>query len=545
MSIFGGFSVDEHSAQNVTSNGLLVLKGLRSNLAETMEQCLEALERSGLPAFGDTSDGDLWCNATWDTVLCWPATPANSSITLQCPPLKGLDPTKNITKFCHKSGHWMGKTENDFSRSHGWTNFTMCFTQEVVDIMKNLNNGSLGIAQDVAKNARKLEFIGLGLSLISLIFCVFIFSCFRRLRVFRNLLHLHLMVAILMVVIIRLVLYIDLIFTDKLGTVHVNPEGKTINTMVFVCELMFFLLEYFKSVAFWWMFLEGFYLHNQLVLTVFNTEPRLMPYLIAGYGIPLIHTFLWLVVILLKKSGKVERCLGSYYLEPEFWILDGPRMLQLVVNTFFIFNVIRVLWSKVRESHNTSEMDRMKKSVKAALMLIPLLGIPNIMQTIPFSPTQENIVYFGIWTYCASFTYMYQGLFIAIIYCFTNREVQAVIKSCYSRYRLRHTSTTELRRGSKSCASYYQVRNGNVTTSLDGNGNAKDSTIDSPNLKLLIPATISSCDCSSNRNNSTCSESHFSYCSANENTPLRSFVRENEIDHGNSTKKISFLNDVT
>lgn len=25
-------------------------------------------------------------------------------------------------------------------------------------------------------------------------------------------------------------------------------------------------------------------------------------------------------------------------------------------------------------------------------MLIPLLGIPNIMQTIPFSPTQENIM---------------------------------------------------------------------------------------------------------------------------------------------------------
>ena len=35
-----------------------------------------------------------------------------------------------------------------------------------------------------------------------------------------------------MVVIIRLTLYIDLIFTDKLGHVHANPEGKTINTMV-------------------------------------------------------------------------------------------------------------------------------------------------------------------------------------------------------------------------------------------------------------------------------------------------------------------------
>lgn len=56
-------------------------------------------------------------------------------------------------------------------------------------------------------------------------------------------------------------------------------------------------------------------------------------------------------------------------------------------------------------------------------MLIPLLGIPNIMQTIPFSPTHKNITYFAIWTYCASFTYMYQGLIIAIIYCFTNKEV--------------------------------------------------------------------------------------------------------------------------
>lgn len=45
-------------------------------------------------------------------------------------------------------------------------------------------------------------------------------------------LHLQLMIAILMVVIIRLILYIDLIFTDRLGHILVNPEGKTINTMV-------------------------------------------------------------------------------------------------------------------------------------------------------------------------------------------------------------------------------------------------------------------------------------------------------------------------
>ncbi|KAI6235163.1 Calcitonin receptor-like protein 1 [Aphelenchoides besseyi] len=525
---------------NVSSSGFLLLNGLQSNLAESMEQCLEALERSGLAVVPD--DGTTWCNATWDSVLCWPATPADSSITLQCPPLKGLDPAKNITKFCHKSGRWMGKTADDFSRPYGWTNFTMCFTQEVVDIMR-MNNGSLVLAQDIARNARKLEFVGLGLSFISLLVSVLIFSCFRRLRVFRNLLHLQLMIAILMMVVIRLILYIDLVFTNKLGNVIANPDGgRTINTMAYVCELAYFLLEYFKTVAFWWMFLAGLHLHNQLVFTFFNREPKLNLYLLAGYGIPLVHTVIWLLVIIIRKQGKVQKCLGNYYLEPDFWILDGPRMIQLVINTFFVCNVIRVLWLKVSETHNASEMDRMKKSVKAAFMLIPLLGIPNIMQTIPFTFTQENIMYFACWTYIASFCYMFQGFMISIIYCFTNREVQSVIKSYYQRYKLTHTSTNELRRGSRSIASYYQVRNGNVTTSLDGDFYRKGSSNGSPKIK------VSTCSCTPRRNISMAGDIPFNFCPATEHTPLKSCLRCEEFPYDEPTTKktsvVTFLNDV-
>ncbi|CAK5115646.1 unnamed protein product [Meloidogyne enterolobii] len=163
------------------SNGSFVwLNQLNFNLADNMEQCFQALTSAGLPiAPNQSSDSLPWCNATWDTVLCWPATQGGQSVTLQCPPLKGLDPSKTITKYCHSSGNWMGKTENDFSRPHGWTNFTMCFTREVVAIMQQLDNGTLYEAQEVAKNARKLEFVGLGLSLISLLFCVAIFTSFR------------------------------------------------------------------------------------------------------------------------------------------------------------------------------------------------------------------------------------------------------------------------------------------------------------------------------------------------------------------------------
>lgn len=48
-----------------------------------------------------------------------------------------------------------------------------------------------------------------------------------------------------MVVIIRLILYIDLIFTDRLGPHHLdNSGGKTINTMVsFFFYNLFFVLK--------------------------------------------------------------------------------------------------------------------------------------------------------------------------------------------------------------------------------------------------------------------------------------------------------------
>ncbi|PAV58346.1 hypothetical protein WR25_14732 [Diploscapter pachys] len=369
-----------------------------NNLARTMEECITSLAKQGINwtvSGTGVDEGGLWCNATWDTVLCWPPIPANTSITLPCPAMKGLDPKKNVTKACAAGGYWLGKPgEPLFSRGPGgWTDYSMCFTEELYYIYTNLNSESLAIAQEVAQKARNIEFVGLGLSLISLTISIFIITYFRRLRVFRNLMHLHLMIAILMVTIIRLIIYIDLIVGGNYGGPHSNSnDGKTINTMPIVCEMMYLLLEYFKTVSFMWMFLEGFNLHNLVVLSVFNADPQLMPYVIVGYGVPCLNVIIWLLFMLWRKGWKIERCLGPYYLEAEFWILNGPRMVEWFLSFFFIFNIIRVLWTKVSEPHQAGDQDRIWKSVKAALMLCFLLGLPNIMQTILFAPTRDNIM---------------------------------------------------------------------------------------------------------------------------------------------------------
>ena len=42
--------------------------------------------------------------------------------------------------------------------------------------------------------------------------------------------------------------------------------------------------EYTRTVMFSWMFLEGFYLHNVLVNSVFSTTPNYLVYHLIGWG---------------------------------------------------------------------------------------------------------------------------------------------------------------------------------------------------------------------------------------------------------------------
>ena len=44
------------------------------------------------------------------------------------------------------------------------------------------------------------------------------------------------------------------------------------------------LVEYTKTVMFMWMFIEGMYLHNMLVVSVFSGKPNYVLYYLLGWG---------------------------------------------------------------------------------------------------------------------------------------------------------------------------------------------------------------------------------------------------------------------
>lgn len=257
---------------------------------------------------------------------------------------------ETITKYCHSSGHWMGKSEDDFARPHGlWLPSHFCIklsiypTHSRLDKFHNVlygrgggNNAAAGqwhtaassgaplgkhwgnsrAFQEVAKNARKVEFVGLGLSLISLIFCIAIFTGFRYSQSIKETIMIHIVSVVCAYSVICCIctwwwpswpwcwfaLCSTLIWFSRTNLAINNlsiPKAKP-STRWWLCANW---CSSCWSTSNRWHFggcfwrsdsdlythrtsqpLKGFYLHNQLVFAVFNTMPRLWPYLLTGYG---------------------------------------------------------------------------------------------------------------------------------------------------------------------------------------------------------------------------------------------------------------------
>lgn len=75
---------------------------------------------------------------------------------------------------------------------------------------------------------------------------------------------------------------------------------------------------------------------------------------------------------------------------------------------------------KLRQSH-TSDIEQVRKAVRAAIVLLPLLGITNALNMI--NVVDRTPLEFAIWSYTTHFLTSFQGFLISLLYCFLNGEV--------------------------------------------------------------------------------------------------------------------------
>ncbi|XP_078655637.1 corticotropin-releasing factor receptor 2-like isoform X1 [Branchiostoma floridae x Branchiostoma belcheri] len=375
------------------------------------------------------------CNATWDGITCWPPAPAGTLVNMPCPAqLRGIqyDTTENATKLCYKNGTWARKA-NYIDNCHP---ISASSKSENAEMERHL------------ENAKLLNNVGHAISLVCLVIAFGLFAYLRSIRCTRNNIHWNLVATFIL-------------RNTSWFIIQEVVDVQTVQDNSWHCRVAVTLYNYFQVTNFFWMFVEGLYLHI-MIAHAFGTERiKFWVYALIGWCVPVPIIVPWMMVKIFLKN---ERCWidTSGGLDHYDFIYHGPTILVLLVNFVILGNIVRILVLKLRASPNnldtthyseysadgigtTQRMSRVSyklqssiKAVKATVVLLPLLGITYILFFVHPSGKGTSKLFF---IYFNSFLQSFQGCFVSIIYCFTNTEVQTTIKRHVDIWRDQHWCT--------------------------------------------------------------------------------------------------------
>ncbi|XP_072552784.1 calcitonin gene-related peptide type 1 receptor isoform X2 [Salminus brasiliensis] len=338
------------------------------------------------------TDAGPYCNRTWDGWLCWADSSPGTALQ-PCPNyFQDFDPAEKVTKVCNPDGQWFRHPDSN----RLWSNYTLCsaYTKEKVT---------------VAFTMYYLVVVGHVLSLVSLVISIFIFSYFKCLSCQRISLHKNMFMSFILNSILMVIWFTMVFFDEQLAAT--NPIG---------CKILASLIHYTFCSNYFWMLCEGIYLHTLIIVAVFVGEQQLGWYYLLGWGFPVIPAVMHAVARLLFYD---DQCWISN--TNLLYIVHGPIQVALVVNLFFLLNILRVLITKLRVTHKT-ESNVYMKAVRATLILVPLMGAHFIL--VPLQP--EGRLPLAVYEFFMNLFTHFQGLLVAIIFCFSNGAVSYKAQVC-------------------------------------------------------------------------------------------------------------------
>ncbi|XP_043321867.1 corticotropin-releasing factor receptor 1 isoform X2 [Cervus elaphus] len=293
----------------------LLLLGLNSISASLQDQHCESLSVA-------SNVSGLQCNASVDLIgTCWPQSPAGQLVVRPCPAyFYGVryNTTNNGYRECLANGTWAARV-----------NYSEC--QEILSEEKKSK-----VHYHVAVI---INYLGHCVSLVALMVAFVLFLRLRSIRCLRNIIHWNLISAF----ILRNATWFVVQLT-------MSPEVHQSN--VGWCRLVTAAYNYFHVTNFFWMFGEGCYLHTAIVLTYSTDRLRKWMFICIGWGVPLPIIVAWAIGKLYYDN---EKCwFGKRPGVYTDYIYQGPMILVLLINFIFLFNIVRILMTKLRAS-TTSE----------------------------------------------------------------------------------------------------------------------------------------------------------------------------------------------
>ncbi|CAL8311284.1 unnamed protein product [Merluccius merluccius] len=362
------------------------------------------------------------CHTEWDNISCWQHAVVGDIQNQTCPPalLMLFGKYGTISRNCTETG-WSDVYPSSFS---------ICWSD-------NSDEPNKLVFYRVVKIIYTL---GHSLSLIALLTSTLILSLFRRLHCTRNYIHLNLFLSFILRAVAVLV-------KDTIIFSHSeHADCSTVPSLV-GCKISMVFFNYFIMANFFWLLVEGLYLH-MLLMVMHNYHVHLSTYMLIGWGIPFVFTGVWVVckiclddILCWEKDGDPT---------PKR-VLNWPIMASVIINFVLFINIIRILVQKIRCSDvGGNDKCQYRRLAKSTLLLIPLFGVNYIVFIYLVEPAEQSqeeykmLFDLGLGSF--------QGLVVAILYCFLNSEVQGELKRKWRSlslkryvgrdYRLRTTSVS-------------------------------------------------------------------------------------------------------
>ncbi|XP_030633169.1 glucagon receptor [Chanos chanos] len=364
----------------------------------------------------------VFCHRMFDMYACWPDAAPNTTVKVPCPwYLPWYDQVKHgyVLRECSSDGQW---ATNSTSRT--WRDHSQCSA-----------DGSQQTAEEtqmmVLAYFRVMYTVGYSLSLISLSLALVILLLFRKLRCTRNYIHTNLFASFILRAVS--ILTRDALLTRDTPEFKDNQDVSNIlsDQALSGCRVAQVIMQYCVGANYYWLLVEGLYLHNLLVLMVFSEHSYFCGYLVIGWGTPLLFVIPWIVMRYLYEN---TRCWEINENLAYWWIIRTPILLAILVNFFIFIRIIQILVSKLK-AHQMRYSDYKFRLAKSTLTLIPLLGIHEVVFAVMTEEQTEGTLR-NVNLFFELFFNSFQGFLVAILYCFVNKEVQSEIKRKWHRWKL-------------------------------------------------------------------------------------------------------------
>ncbi|RXN28423.1 parathyroid hormone parathyroid hormone-related peptide receptor [Labeo rohita] len=319
-----------------------------------------------------------YCMPEWDGIVCWPEGLPGRTVSAACPVyIHDFNHKGHAYRRCDSNGTWELVSNNNKT----WANYSEC--------AKFLNHSDPTQERETTGE--------------------------RRLHCTRNYIHMHLFISFMLraisIFVKDVVLYsgaalleMERITVEDLKSITETPPAN--KTKFIGCKVAVTLFLYFLATNYYWILVEGLYLHSLIFMTFFSDRKYLWGFTLIGWGVP----------------------------------------------AMFV-----TIWASMRATLADTE-----KLLKSTLVLMPLFGVHYIVfMAMPY--TEVSGVPWQIQMHYEMLFNSFQGFFVAIIYCFCNGEVRAEIKKSWSRRTLALDFKRKARSGSNTYSYGPMVSHTSVT----------------------------------------------------------------------------------